>query len=129
MRLLAAVACLLISPMTLGAAEPKVVPADEAAEYVGVEVLVELTVKSSRLLESGKFCFLNSEASHTDRDNFTVAIRGDALEKFAKQGIAAPEEHYLKKQIRVRGKVALYKDKPQIVVDKPEQITTVVEIK
>lgn len=101
---------------------PKVVPAAEATQHVGEEVTVELVVRSSRQLESGKFCFLNSHKSFSDKANFTVSIRGDALAEFAKMGIDDPAEHYLRRKIHVRGKVTLYKEKAQVLVDSPQQI-------
>ena len=110
------------------AAEPKVVPLEDIAQHVGEQVAVEMVVQSSRMLESGKFCFLNSKKSYTDKDNFTVSIRGAALREFAAKEIEDPAEYYLKKKIRVRGKVTLYKEKPQIVVDSPEQIVMIVVI-
>ncbi len=100
-----------------------------ARENVGQEVTIEMVVASSRHLESGKFCFLNSKKSHTDKDNFTVSIREAAIEMFAEQGVKDPAARFLKKKIRVSGKVTLYREKPQIVVDSPAQIAEVVEIK
>lgn len=125
-----ALACLAILACAVStqAAPPKLVPLAEAAQHVGEEVAVELVVMSSRQLESGKFCFLNSHRSFNDKANFTVAIRGDALDKFANQGIADPDEFFLNKKIRVSGKISLHKEKPQIVVDSPSQIVTVIEI-
>ena len=104
---------------------PPVTPLAEAARQVDKEVTVELRVASSRKLSSGQFCFLNSEKDFSSRDNFTIAIRGAALEKFAEAGIEKPEEHYRDKTIRVTGKVSLYRERPQILVDDPKQIVVV----
>jgi DNA/RNA endonuclease YhcR with UshA esterase domain len=110
-------------------APPPVVPLDEVGKHVGKEVTVELVVASSRLLESGAFCFLNSRKHHTDKDNFTVAIDAEGLSQFAEEKIEDPAERFQGKTIRVTGKVSVHRDRPQIVVDDPRQIVIVVVIK
>jgi DNA/RNA endonuclease YhcR with UshA esterase domain len=110
-------------------APPPVVPLAEVGKHVGKEVTVELMVASSRLLESGKFCFLNSRKHHTDKDNFTVAIDAEGLSQLAEEKVDDPAERFLGKTIRVTGKVSVHRDRPQIVVDDPRQIVIVVVIK
>lgn len=128
--LLAALVCVatIFSGTAIGA-EPPLVSLAEAGQHVGEEVAIELVVASSRLLTSGKFCFLNSKKNFSDKDNFTVAIRGAALPKFAEKEIADPAQHFLEKTIRVTGKVSLHQDRPQIIVDRPEQIVVIVAVK
>jgi hypothetical protein len=132
----AAMASMLVASMLVilvtalaSAAEPKEVPLAEAARHVGEEVIVEFEVQSSRLLDTGKFCFLNSERDFREKANFTIAISAAGLEKFAAAKIDDPAEHFAKKTIRVRGKVSLHQERPQIVVDDPRQISVVIRLK
>lgn len=124
LRLLCPVLLVLVLSATAAGDDPapKITPLAEAARRVDQEVTVELRVASSRRLDSGQFCFLNSEKDFSSPDNFTIAIRGAALKKFAAAGIEKPEEHYRDKTIRVTGKVSLYRERPQILVDDPKQI-------
>jgi DNA/RNA endonuclease YhcR with UshA esterase domain len=107
------------------AADEMLTPLAEIRQHVGKAVSVELVVASSRALESGKYCFLNSHKNFTHKENFTVTIDAEAIAKFAKANIDDPAERFLGKTIRVRGKVSLYRDKPQIIVSDPAQITEV----
>lgn len=111
------------------AAEAPRIELAEASEHVGQEVTIEMIVASSRLLESGKFCFLNSRRNFTDKENFTVAITSGALDKFAERDVKSPEDYFDGKTIRVRGKVSLHRERPQILVEDPEQIVVVVKVK
>ena len=113
--------------VALMADAPKIELAN-ASEHVGKEVTVEMVVASSRLLESGKFCFLNSKKSFTDKDNFTIAISADAIQQLATSGVDAPDEHFQGKTIRVRGKVSLHRERVQIVVNDPEQMVIVLKV-
>ena len=125
-RLIAAL-LLLFATTTLSAAEPPVVPLADVSKHIDKEATVEFVVQSARLLESGKFCFLNSKKSFTDKDNFTVAINADALAKYAEQDVKDPAEHFQGKTIRARGKISLHREKPQILVEKPEQIVIIIK--
>jgi hypothetical protein len=120
---------LLFLAAALQAADPPEVPLADVAKHVDKEATVEFVVQSGRLLESGKFCFLNSKKSFNDKDNFTAAITADALAKYAEQGVKDPSEKFQGKTVRVTGKISLHREKPQIVVDKPSQIVTVIIIK
>ncbi len=108
--------------------DAKVISVAEAMHQVDKDVAVEMTVKSSRLLDSGAFCFLNSAKSFQEKSNFTIAIPGDALPKFADLGIDDPAVHFQDKTIRVFGKVTLYKDRPQILVNDPKRIVVITKI-
>jgi DNA/RNA endonuclease YhcR with UshA esterase domain len=116
-------ACL--SNLEIRAADPPVIKVAEVAQHVDKEATVELVVQSSRLLDTRAFCFLNSEKEFDDKDNFTVAIRGAALDEFAAKEIKDPAEYYRGKTIRVTGKITLYKERPQIVVEGPKQIVVI----
>jgi DNA/RNA endonuclease YhcR with UshA esterase domain len=79
-----------------------------------------MEVKSAAL--RGSVCFLNSQEDFKDARNFTVFLGKDALEKFREAKIEDPAAHFKGNTILVTGKVTLYRDKPQIAVDGPDQI-------
>jgi DNA/RNA endonuclease YhcR with UshA esterase domain len=94
----------------------------EAAKNVGDRVTVEMEVKS--MGGKGPY-FLNSEVDFKDTKNFTLFIPKDAVEKFEKAKIDELPGHYKGKTLRVTGTVSLYREKPQIEVEDPEQIKIV----
>jgi DNA/RNA endonuclease YhcR with UshA esterase domain len=57
--------------------------------------------------------------------NFTVVLPTATVEAFKKAGVESPRDHFKGKQIKVNGKLSLFRDKPQIVVDDPKQIEIV----
>jgi DNA/RNA endonuclease YhcR with UshA esterase domain len=94
----------------------------EAAKKVNEKVTVEFEVKST----GGKeVCFLNSEEDFKDAKNFTIFIPEEAVEKFKPAKIEDPRTHFKGKTIRVTGTVTLYREKPQIKVEKPDQVSLV----
>ena len=103
-------------------AKPQLVKLEDISKHVGKVVAVEFEVKNGKLLADKKICFLNSLKNYRDEKNFTVIIKSDHLETFAKAKILDPSRHYLGKKIRVRGKVVEHRSKPQMVVTKVEQI-------
>jgi DNA/RNA endonuclease YhcR with UshA esterase domain len=105
---------------------PAIAP-DEAAAHVGEECVVTMRVASSRHLADAGRCYLNSQKDFRDAGNLTVVIFRRGLESFAEAKIDDPAEHFRGKTIRVRGTVALYKEKPQIEVESPDQIELVPE--
>ena len=115
---------LTCSPASVSAAD-KVLPVAEAKAHLNEKAVVELVVKSSRLLDTGKYCFLNSEKDFHQKTNFTVTITAAALEKFSEAGIDDPAEHFHGQTIHVAGKITLYKNQPQIQIDDPQQITII----
>jgi len=103
------------------------IAATEARAHVGKKARVELVVESARLMADRRACFLNSRKNHRDAENFTVVIFREALGRFAEAGIDDPANHFDGRTIRVRGLVAERDDKPQIVVETPDQIEVVVQ--
>jgi DNA/RNA endonuclease YhcR with UshA esterase domain len=112
----------LLALVLVPAADDKPLSPAEAAKKVNEKVTVEMEVKSTGGTAAR---FLNSEADFKDDKNFTVFIPKEALEKFAKAKIEDPAAHYKGKTVRVTGTVTLYRDKPQIKVEDPEQIKVV----
>lgn len=103
---------------------PVIKPSD-AAQHVDKQVIVEFEVASSSFLKERDMCFLNSLKDHRQEDNFSVVLRKAGLKVFADKEIEDPAKHFLKKKVRVEGKVELYNKKPQIVVTKFEQLKVV----
>ena len=102
---------------------PKPVGPMEAAKKVNEEVTLQMEVKSAALREG--VCFLNSEEDFKDAKNFTVFIDKEALAKFKEAKIEDPAAHFKGKTIQVKGKVTLYRDRPEIKLSGPEAIKVV----
>lgn len=93
-----------------------------AAKKVDQKVTVEMLVKST----GGKTSqFLNSEEDFKDKDNFTIFIPEDVMEKFQKAKIEDPKTYYKGKTVQVTGTVILYREKPEIKIEEPKQIKVV----
>jgi DNA/RNA endonuclease YhcR with UshA esterase domain len=92
----------------------------EAAKKVGEKVTVELEVKSAR--KGNGIAFLNSEADFKDEKNFTLFINKAGLEKFKEAKIEDPADHFKGKIVRATGKVTLYRERPQIIVEDAAQL-------
>lgn len=106
-------------------AAPPTIAARDAAGHVGEECVVELVVRAARALADKRMCFLNSSRDRDAPGNFTVVIFKEGLARFRDAGIHNPALHFLDRTIRVRGVVASYKGRAQIVVDDPDQIELV----
>lgn len=107
-----------VPPRPAGRSLPAgVVSWEEAHRHVGREVVVEGTLV--RTHRARRVLHLNF---HPNWNKYlTVVILGKDLRRFPKDA----EEFYKGKTVRVRGKVALYKGRPEMVVRTPEAITVV----
>ncbi len=85
---------------------------DQAADYVGQTVTVEGDVLDT--FDSGKVTFLNFDEGRT----FTVVIFASDYPAFAQP----PEDMYWRKRVRVTGRIELYQERPEIIVESPEAI-------
>jgi DNA/RNA endonuclease YhcR with UshA esterase domain len=103
--------------------QPKPVGPAEAAKKVNEEVTLQMEVKSATL--RGGVCFLNSEEDYKDAKNFTLFIDKEALAKFKEGKIEDPAAHFKGKTVLVKGKVELYRDRPEIKVSGPDAIKLV----
>jgi DNA/RNA endonuclease YhcR with UshA esterase domain len=119
MRTYGAVLALALLP-ALAAAEDKPLTPEAAAKRLNEKCTVEMVVKSTGK-GNGVF-FLNSKENYRDADNFTVFINKDGVAKLKEAKIEDPAAHYKNKTIRVTGTVKLYRDKPEIIVEKVDQI-------
>jgi len=88
-----------------------------ARKYVGKRVTVQ--GKIVRSFNSKKACFLNFHRNFTRYMSLTIFE--NAFRKFPFQ----PEKYYLNKTVRVRGKIKMYKGRPEIVLEHPKQIEVV----
>ena len=86
---------------------------ESAEKYIGKRVTVQGTIV--RGYNSGKECFLNFHRNFTRYMSLTIFE--NALRKFPFQ----PEKYYLNKTVRVKGKIKMYKGRPEIVVERPKQ--------
>jgi DNA/RNA endonuclease YhcR with UshA esterase domain len=120
---------LIVAALLAAPAGPEDKPKDkpltpaEAAKKVGEKVTVEMEVKSAG--KGSGVCFLNSEADFKDPKNFTLFIGKAGAEKFKEAKVEDPAAHFKGKTVRATGKVALYRERPQIVVEDPAQIAIV----
>jgi DNA/RNA endonuclease YhcR with UshA esterase domain len=126
MRLLIGTLTLLLLP-ALTAADEKAKPITptEAAKRIGQKCVVEMKVESTgKSARSGVF-FLNSEVKYQDPKNFTIFISKAAAEKFKKAKVDDPATHFKGKTVRVTGTVKLYRERPEIAVEEPDQVEIV----
>lgn len=103
--------------------QPKPIGPAEAARRVNEEVTLRMEVKSAALREG--VCFLNSEENFKDAKNFTVFIDKEALARFKQGKIENPAAHFKGQTIQVKGKVTLYRGRPEIKVSGPDAIKVV----
>lgn len=108
--------------LTVAAAAQKEVKAEEVAQHVGDSVSVTGKVYGGRYFPNseGAPTLLNIGAAYPNQ-LYTVVIRGTARKEFA----GVPERDLLDKNIRVSGRVEMYKGKPQVVVHRISQLNVV----
>jgi micrococcal nuclease len=94
----------------------KVIGACQARDYHGKEIIVEGKVADVYLSKTNTL-FLNFEKPYPNQC-FTGVIFSSNLYKFAKD----PENYYLNKTVRIRGEIKEYRGKPEIILEKPDQI-------
>jgi DNA/RNA endonuclease YhcR with UshA esterase domain len=125
MRLGALVVAVLLVPTAWLEDKPKDKPLTpvEAAKKVGEKVTVEMEVKSAR--KGSGVAFLNSEADFKDDKNFTLFINKAGVERLKEAKVEDPADHFQGKTVRATGKVSLYRERPQIIIEDPAQIVIV----
>jgi len=95
----------------------KVIPWEEAHHHAGEEIIVEGTIV--RTHRSEKVMYLNF---HTNWKRYlTIVILAKDLPLFP----GNPETAYKGKKVRARGEVRLYKDRPEMTIRSPGDITVV----
>lgn len=121
-------ASIILASSALAAETPTIKPED-ASDHVDEEVIVEFEVRSSHLLQDKNVGFLNSERNNRDAKNFTAFITPQGMRSFKDKKVENPSAEYLGKKIRVKGKVLLHKEKPEIKVERADQLEVVKEKK
>ncbi len=96
------------------ASELPVISWQDAAQYVGENVVVEGRIV--RTYNSGKAAFLNFTEDW--RGTLSVVIFARDFPAFP----GPPDDIYLHKQVRVRGRIKRYRGAPEIIVRSPAQI-------
>jgi len=103
-------------------AEEPILPSDaglavvdwkDAADHMDEEIIVQGRITATRNV--GSICFLNFDEART----FTAIVRRENYEKFP----SPPDLLFADKLVRIRGVVSAFRDKPQIEVGSPDQIT------
>jgi hypothetical protein len=107
--------------------KPKAMTPEEAAKKIGEKCIVEMVVKS--VGKGNGTYYLNAKEDFRDKENFSIYIKKEVAEKFAEAKIEDPVKHYKDKKIRVKGEIVLYKEKPEIILEKLDQIEFVDEEK
>ena len=109
--------------MTLAQGD-KVVTPEEASKMVNKDVLIEFVVKGTGKSKAGDKVFLNTESDFKSDKNFTVMLTKAAIEELKKgEGkIENAAAHYKGKKVQVYGTVKLFKDRPEIAIEKAGQI-------
>jgi micrococcal nuclease len=99
------------------AAGENVVTWDLAGNYIGKTMSVE--GKITRTHNSGKAVFLNFHNNWTRY--FSLVIFGNSLHRFPEK----PEEFYLGRFVRVKGRIKMYRGRPEMVLNRPGQIEVI----
>ena len=105
------------TPQPASAIRGTIIPWEEAHRHQGEEIVVEGTIV--RTHRAQKVMYLNFHANW--KRYLTLVIFMKDLPLFP----GNPETAYKGKKVRVRGEVKLYKDRPEMVVRSPADITVV----
>ena len=97
-----------------------IVPLDSVTNYVGKTITVCTKVQGTFIAKGEKKTTYLSFGNPFPNATLTAVIFEDNLSKFK----YAPAEFLKDKNICITGKVTIYKDKPQMIVESEEQIKT-----
>ncbi len=115
MKKLLALTCLM-AVLSIKTNAQTQINAKEASEHIGEIVTVTNVVYSTRVLNNGK-TLLNMGGDYPNH-LLTIVITSEDRSKFTYK----PEEQLKGKTIKVTGKLADYKGKPELTVTEPEQL-------
>jgi hypothetical protein len=96
-----------------------VVPWDKAHEYLNRIIIVEGKIVDAR--NTGSVCFLNFTREKGGGDKFYLITFKDQFARFG----GKPEDYFLNKTVRVRGRIEMHKNRPQLKIEKAEQVLKV----
>lgn len=114
---LVALAAILLSASLYAQQEIKI---DELGKHVGDSVTVCTKIFGGVYLDRSKNTptLLNAGGNYPDAP-LTLVIWADAREHFENK----PEVFYKDKQVCIKGRISIYKEKPQIVIYDEQQLT------
>lgn len=93
------------------------------AARVGQEVRLRFRVASTGKSRDGARVFLNTHENYRDRENVTVVLEMEALKKeLSDQGHEDPSVSLGGKELVAVGKIELFRDAPQVVIRKMENL-------
>src|SRR5437660_315357 len=113
----------LVAAVVADDKDVKAISPAEAAKKVNEKCIVQMEVKSVGKVR--EVLFLNSKEDYKDKDNFSIFINKEGVEKLKEAKIDDPVAHFKGKVIRVTGTVKLFRERPEIVVEKADQIKVV----
>jgi len=86
----------------------------DASKYAGKYVITEGEIVSS--FNNGKICFLNFDKDY--KNSLSLVIFSNSFKKFPEN----PEKFYLGKKVRVEGRIKIYNERLEIVLESQDQI-------
>ena len=95
----------------------KIVPACQSMDYLNKKVIIEGYIIDGYRSAKSNVIMLNFEKPYPDQC-FTAIIFNADQDKFVEK----PENYYLNKTVRVEGKIKQYKNRPEIILNSPQQI-------
>ena len=95
----------------------KEIKIDDAKNHVGDTVKICTKIYGGKFLEKDTLTLLNAGAYYPDAP-LTIVIRADARKEFNTD----PVTYYKGLEVCITGKIELFKDKPQIVINTKSQI-------
>jgi RecG-like helicase len=106
---------ILLSKMSFG----QTVSPDSTLFYEGKEITMSGKVTSTFVTKGEKSKVLINFGNPHPNESFTLVIESADLSKFKYD----PAEFLKDKKVVVKGKVKMYKDKPEMMITSPDQIT------
>lgn len=113
------ISLLLSSTILMAGVELPANNISELVKYEGDYVVVTGRVAQTYIPESGKVLYLNFARNY--KEAITAVIFPNSFGRFEQVNID-PRNYYTGKRVKVEGKIKLYKGRPQIIVNSPEQI-------
>lgn len=86
----------------------------DAGKYVGKYIITEGEIISS--YNNGKVCFLNFHKDY--KNHLSLVIFASSFRKFPEN----PEKYYLGKKVRVEGRIKIYNERLEIILESQDQI-------
>ncbi len=104
---------------------PIAIQPEEAKDAVGKMVEVAITIQSVRFSKLNEWLYLNSKTYFRDPKGLAITIRFPTPERLKAMGLDEETKKLVGRKIRVTGKVTIYRDMYQIIVNQPNQISLI----